>query len=250
MPTPVAAPRTPPSEAPTDGHARAPLDDDHRRRQEAAEQVRRHLVALRGGAPFLSPDDAAQLVAWLEEGMPVARILLALEDAAHRRVAERARAPLTLRHARRELTRARRRSGRGPSAPPPEATPTRPRAAPTAAVGPLHGDADHPLAPLIARATLAGMVRHADALRALPADAPDLAADAISALSSAWEGAWETMDETGRGLWRDEAVSRLGELAGLLDEGRLDALVEEHARALFRLSVPGLSASDVLGVLS
>ncbi|HMV67604.1 MAG TPA: hypothetical protein PKA64_12195, partial [Myxococcota bacterium] len=48
----------------------------------AAERVRRHLVAARGGAPFLSPTDADLLVGWLESGVPVPTILGAIEAAA------------------------------------------------------------------------------------------------------------------------------------------------------------------------
>ncbi|MGC6492270.1 MAG: hypothetical protein ACON5B_05455, partial [Myxococcota bacterium] len=71
--------------------------------QAAAETVRRHLVALRGGAPFLSPSDAHQLLTWLEEGRGVGQILVAVERAATRRTRQRIRAPLSLTHARRYL---------------------------------------------------------------------------------------------------------------------------------------------------
>jgi hypothetical protein len=64
--------------------------------REAAEEVRDHLVCLRGGAPFLSPRDALALVRWLDDGVPVPVLLIALERAAARRRATRARTPLTL----------------------------------------------------------------------------------------------------------------------------------------------------------
>src|SRR5688500_4071881 len=71
----------------------------------AAEEVRAHLCALRGGAPFLSPMDAWQLVRWLEEGVSVASILLALERAAEARRRTRSRTPLSLGAAKRHLGR-------------------------------------------------------------------------------------------------------------------------------------------------
>ena len=42
--------------------------------EAAAEEVRAHLVALRGGAPFLSPGDARLLLRWLDtEGAEASR---------------------------------------------------------------------------------------------------------------------------------------------------------------------------------
>ncbi len=64
--------------------------------QDAAEQVRDHLVQLRGGAPFLSPVDAKLLLEWLESGIGVAVIVRALETVAARRQARRTRSPFSL----------------------------------------------------------------------------------------------------------------------------------------------------------
>lgn len=100
------------------------MDDDDWQRlgvpagyREAAEEVRDHLVALRGGAPFLSPRDALALVRWLDEGVAVPLILLALERAAARRRANRARTPLSLVAAGRHLDTVR---GRAPDPVPEE----------------------------------------------------------------------------------------------------------------------------------
>ncbi|MEE2751556.1 MAG: hypothetical protein VX519_08990 [Myxococcota bacterium] len=73
------------------------------RLREAAEQVRAHLVQLRGGAPFLSPVDSRLLLEWLEAGIPVALILRTLEKVAAQRAAKRTRAPLTLNALKRTL---------------------------------------------------------------------------------------------------------------------------------------------------
>src|SRR5690606_23823677 len=83
----------------------ADLPDLDGPRAEAAAIVVRALVRLRGGAPFLSSADASALVGWLDDGIPVARILRALDEAAARRRAQRVRAPLQLRHAKRWLGR-------------------------------------------------------------------------------------------------------------------------------------------------
>jgi hypothetical protein len=72
-------------------------------RQHAAEQVREHLVTLRGGAPFLSPADGRLLGRWLDEATPVAAICLALERAVDARRKAPSRVPLSLTHAKRHL---------------------------------------------------------------------------------------------------------------------------------------------------
>ncbi len=62
-----------------------------------AETVRAWFAAARGGGTFLSPADGAVLVGWLRSGVPVGRILRAIERTAARRRARRARTPFTLR---------------------------------------------------------------------------------------------------------------------------------------------------------
>ena len=66
-------------------------------KQEAAEQVRAHLVMVRGGAPFLSPIDSKLLVEWLDSSVPVDVILTAIEEVASRRSKSRLKRPLSLR---------------------------------------------------------------------------------------------------------------------------------------------------------
>ena len=65
-------------------------------KQAAAEQVRAHLVMVRGGAPFLSPIDSRLLVNWLDEAVPVDVILTAIEVVAARRSKARIKRPLSL----------------------------------------------------------------------------------------------------------------------------------------------------------
>ena len=69
------------------------LDDSTRL---AAEEVRAHLVTLRGRALFLSPLDGRLLLEWLEAGVTVPFILKTLEEAAEKRRAKRLKSPLKL----------------------------------------------------------------------------------------------------------------------------------------------------------
>lgn len=220
--------------------------------QRAAEIVRRHLVALRGGAPFLSPTDSALLVTWLDAAVPVHRILHGLDRASAQRRARRTRAPLALTHARRFVKVSGGR--RGPEGPGASAVPASPP--PLAAESPVGpSSAPHPLAPLIAqleghlprtpapRATSALLV----AWRALPPDDPDALADEALAAVGAWHAAaWDELDEAVRDAYIARAHDVLDDLADAVDEGRFAALVEEHARGRLRDDHPGLSATDVL----
>ena len=56
-----------------------------------ADEVCRHLVMIRGGAPFLSSVDADLLTRWLDEGVGVGLILRAIERAAESRRKRRSR---------------------------------------------------------------------------------------------------------------------------------------------------------------
>lgn len=201
--------------------------------QRDAEIVRRHLVRLRGGAPFLSPADGALLVRWLDDGVPVHRILGGLEAAAAARHARRTRAPLALSHARAHL------GG--------------PRVAvdvPVAA-----SPSGHPLEPLVAdlrasplAAEHPALVRDAAAtLLALPADTPDtLTTAAIDRLGALFDACWCALDDAARAPYVDHAETVLADILPKVDDARADALVEEYARAALRDRAPGCSATDVL----
>ena len=71
--------------------------------RDACEQVREHLVSLRGRAPFLSPADVMVLLDWLDAGVSVVSILLAIERLAESRKKRASRAPFTLSKAKRHL---------------------------------------------------------------------------------------------------------------------------------------------------
>lgn len=203
--------------------------------QEAAERIRAHLVSLRGGAPFLSPTDTALLVRWLDQRVPVSRILHGVERAAARRRAERRRVPLSLTHARLD------------AAPPPRAPCL--AADPSAhlldgLISTCHALALHPR-DLTAPPHL--LRELAEQLRALPTDDPEHTADlAISAIARMFDRAWNDLGVDGRQRYLERAIAELGDVAELVGPDHLPALAEEHARGLLRDDHPGLNASSVL----
>ncbi|MFM2162062.1 MAG: hypothetical protein RLZZ383_1574 [Pseudomonadota bacterium] len=186
-----------------------------------AERVRRHLVALRGGAPFLSPDDAERLLGWLEAGRQVASVLAGLEAAAELRRRKRARAPLALRHV--KLT--------------------------GAAGAPWLVCAADASGAMVALRQRLGALQGGEALVAVGAAAlgalrsaasPD---DAVDIASRFWEDGWAALGEHGRTAWREEAAMALAAVVDALDEGTREAVLEEHARATWRASMPELSVN-------
>ena len=77
--------------------------DIERSMEEKAEEVRAYLVAVRGGAPFLSAADGRLLLEWLEQGFSVARILAGVDDVAEKRRKKMTRGRLTLSACRRTV---------------------------------------------------------------------------------------------------------------------------------------------------
>ncbi|MCB9682024.1 MAG: hypothetical protein H6733_11220 [Alphaproteobacteria bacterium] len=196
----------------------------------SVEVVRQALVRLRGGAPFLSSADGALLVRWLDEGVPVWKILHGLDAAARQRHARRIRAPLALAHAARHLGR--------------------PRAIDVPPVVAEPAVADHPLAPIAAALRVAtpppgleeACARLAAALRSLPTDDADALRDAAATRIVAFlDQGWHTIDAGERRRFHADARTHLTDVLADLDEARADALVEEHARGLWRQAWPALS---------
>lgn len=210
------------------------MEDVPSEHREAAEAVRVQLVALRGGALFLSSADVLRLLGWLDRGVPVEDIFRALERAAESRAARRSRVPLSLAHARAHLGRPTRGAFRG------------------AAAAPAPGG----LAPLLARLrdqaatdALAGpLVALADALAALP-EGPARARDAMILVNRFHEGLFDALPEARRAGLRQAARDGLGDLAFLLDARDLEPLVEEAARHEARRGYAWLSAASVWDLL-
>ncbi len=203
-------------------------------RQEAAEEVRSHLVALRGGAPFLSPRDSELLVRWLEDGVTVPEILTALERAAEARRKKRSRTPFALTHARAHLRKP--VEGSFSSGVPLAAEPAEP---------------EHPLSPLItvlldraaADARPLRLKTLAAELYVLPPDDPDLLVrDGLRCIRSFFLESWNALPETERKAAVDAAEQGLTDI----DEATRVRLAEERARDGLRAQYPMLTAASLL----
>ncbi len=208
-------------------------DEVSEERRREVEEVRAHLVALRGGAPFLSPDDASLLLRWLDEGVGVPTIVRALERAHDARRKRRTRAQLALRHARTHLAKA----TRGALQPLPAST-----------------DRDHPLTALtqVLRTqaqkdprgeALEGLVT---TLERLPSgDGETLLRGALGAVRDFFRGAWEQMPASERDDRVHRARDALRDLAGMVDEPAFEAAVDEAARDGLRRDYPLLTAATL-----
>lgn len=194
----------------------------------AAEEVREHLCSLRGGALFLSPNDAVVLVQWLEQGVRVPDIARALERAADMRSKNRGRFPVSLVRAKRHLGQPTRGVFRGAE----PVAPTQPFGAAARALGAVPGQTAE-----------LGMLRNA--LLAIQDDGEDGLRIALKHVRSYLDRAWQALGEADRAALRERALQGLGDLAEFLDEATLDALVEEESRTLFRQQVPCVSVASL-----
>lgn len=200
--------------------------------QERAERVRSHLVAVRGGSPFLSPTDADLLMSWLDARVPVARILAAVEQTAERRRKQRARLPMALANAAGLVAR-------GDAARAPQAAPE--------SILLAHDGPAHPLEPLVATLVGGPYAALGPALLALDPSVPDeLAERAILIVADAYEAAWQRMDEVARDALLHAAQAGLADVLHLFDEATLETVLHEHARGLLRERTPHLSATAIL----
>lgn len=205
--------------------ARTAASQAHR---DAAEEVRAHLVALRGAGLFLSSADSLLLVGWLDAGVSVADILRALERAAEARRRRKARVPLQLTHAKRHLGK----STKGVFA---QERPVSREVPLDPVVRTLAVHADSP-----ARQALEG------ALRGCVATDPDqLFRAAAAAVRTFLDARWDELPEAGREALRAKALAELGDLADLVDGDTREALVSEGARDLLRAGYPALSAASL-----
>lgn len=207
----MSADLSPPAEPIEDGDS--PLSAD-------AAQVVSHLVALRGGAPFLSSLDSRTLYLWLSGGVPVTMILRALEDAAERRQKRRVKAPLSLQAAKASLKAL--RAAPPPAPPPPEAW--------RLYLERLAADGD----PLYAEA--------AARLGALRGEGDALARQALEVCRALWVEAFERAEPA---PLRAQAIAELGEHLDGLDEHERERVIEEVARAAHRRAWPMLSAGRI-----
>ncbi len=200
-------------------------DTAHEALAEQAEEVRAHLVALRGGAPFLSSVDGQLLVGWLRGGVPVPLILRSLEQVAERRRKKRVKTRLRLSSVKALVRKAHARDD--------FALPT---GGALSSITTRLAVSDHP-----------AEVRAGQQLDALPGEGEELLRGALCVARDALEELWLAAD---RADLRARATAELVDLVDGLDERAFGELVEEVARDLLRQRHPLLSATalwDALG---
>jgi hypothetical protein len=179
--------------------------------RDAAEEVRAHLVAVRGGAPFLSSADARRLAGWLDDGIPVSTLLRAIEAAAAARRAARSRLPLTLGAAGRFLPKL--------------------AAKPPATSGGF--------AAIAAELRAKGADRLADALLAVDGEPEERVRAASRLARDHLQAVWDALPDRSKRL--EAAAAELADLG--LDEQALQAASEELARDGIRRHWPMLDAA-------
>ncbi len=188
-----------------------------------AEEVRAYLVALRGGAPFLSGPDGRVLVAWLEAGVSIAAITAAVDRVAERRRQKRRKSRLTLWACRGELDRMRLESA-------------------PAAGGGLAGWIAELEAANLGDEAIDARAELVQSLRALESGSIEARAErAIAAIRRFHESVWQALGEAREGL-EDEARRELGALLDDMEETKARAAIEEVARDLVRARTPLVAA--------
>ena len=205
--------------------------------RQAAEIIRRHLVAHRGGAVFLSSSDALRLIDWLDREIPVEDILRAIERAAESRAKNRSRVPLSLGHVGRHLGKPTRGVFKSRNAPPVQE----------------HETGLAALVRVVRERAIGDMAREllevlADDLAEL-VEGPDLAQLAMTRLRIFHEAVFDGLSEARRAALRDAARDDLGDLVHMMDERELAPLVEEAARYEARRGYGWLSAASVWDLL-
>lgn len=211
---------------------------------DRAEEVRAWFVQVRGGAPFLSAPDAKILADWLDAGVPVPRILRAVEAMAGWRRAKRLRGPFTLKSCARWLDAA----GGAPELGAPElgardagADAAAPERAPSGAEVAEAGVTE------ALRAALAALYAEARAeVASVVGDDPEAVAAARCARARQFhEQAWALAAPVHDALVAEEAAA-LGDLAGLMDAEDFRRVCEEAARHRWRARFAALSIEAVL----
>ncbi len=204
-----------------EGIFRECMSIDHQ--QTAAEQVRAHLVMVRGGAPFLSPLDSKLLVEWLDSAVPVDVILTAIEEVAARRSKSRMKKPLNLRAVKAVVAK-------GLKRPEPSAD--------SAALARLVQRLQSSQEP-----RLQGLAPDFMALQQAGLEGAALLAAVLDVARKFHERLWDSCDQQ---ELKDEAEVEVGDLRDMMSEERFKSALEEVARDNLRkryklLSAPTLS---------
>ena len=202
--------------------------------EEKAEEVRAYLVAVRGGAPFLSAADGRLLIRWLQQGISVARILASVDEMAEKRRKKMTRGRLTLTACRRSIE-GRTASKTSKS----ETDETIPRIDFTEFIHELVR-MEVPATLEVARSTLVREIQQVHQ----STDPEYAATTAVAACRRFQERAWSETESEHRVL-RAEALESLSALKNVLSPAALDAAVDEIARDLVRRRYPLVSARSV-----
>lgn len=209
--------------------------DDPLSLQNKAEEVRAYLVAIRGGAPFLSAADGRLLVRWLEQGISVARILAAVDETAEKRRKKRTRSRLSLTSCRRSIEK----KTKIVQTPGSSAETSNGSVQMLKYAEELHTmSVPHNL--VAAQTTLVNQIRSLDG-----SDDPETAAtEAVAACRYFHEAAWNACSDQHSAL-REEAMVELAALKNILNPDALAAAVDEVARDIVRRRTPLVSAKVV-----
>jgi len=177
----------------------------------------------------LSSDDALLLVGWLEDEVPLAHILLALERAATARRRTPSRIPLRLGHARRHLGRPTR--GLFSKQSPPASG--EPCFAPVVRALRAHPERD-----LVQRDLEATLL-------AIPGRDEAAVQQAIGVARRFFDARWAALTPAARAVRVAGAHDRLGDIVHLVDAATVAALAEEAARDALREGYPALTAATL-----
>ena len=215
-------------------------DGDHQ--SDLAEEVRAFLVSIRGGAPFLSGSDGRLLIDWIEQGVPVAAILSAIERTAKRRAGRRMRTRLSLGACKGEVKKlagliAARPSGGAGSGLPPA----------TSGLPALSREADRiaglslPPEAAAAQELLVAALRRLCTTGAAPEQVADAAAGAVRQFH---ETLWNDTHSLHEPL-RQQARLTLAPLQAVVRESVFIDLLEEHTRQAVRALAPGVAVEPI-----
>ena len=211
-----------------------------------AEEVRAYLVTVRGGAPFLSASDGRLLVQWLDEGVPVAVVLSAIERTAHRRAGRRRRTRLSLGACKGEVKKLFGQRSPLPRDPtrgaPGTPMPSAPKAAPIVQREAQRiADLSVPPAAEPARSALVTALR----TLAATAESPAHIEERIPVLFRTFhEQLWNTTASL-HGALREDATQSLSPLSTVVSQKVFADLVDEHVRQAVRNLVPGVEVGPL-----
>ena len=210
--------------------------------ESKAEEVRSYLVAVRGGAPFLSAADGRLLFEWLERGFSVARILAGVDATAEKRRKKMTRGRLTL-SACRSSIEGRKEKTKHTNGPVTDDSPSKPIDFSGYLVDIQGMEVPDPLKQAHDQ-LLSGIAKLNNIT-----DAETAASAAVAACRTFHEAAWSNAQQEHANL-RDRALRELAALKTVLSPNALEAAIDEVARDIVRRRYPLVSAREVWDRLS